>query len=535
MLVLGNRGLETAIANGDTRTITMHHIHTGEDITITYKRDGKYDEEALKQLDWFVRDWREEESMHMDPQLYDLVWEVHRQSGSEQPIQVVCGYRSPKTNAMLRRRTNGVAQHSQHMLGKAMDLFMPGAVLEEVRNIGLRLQRGGVGYYPHSGAPFVHLDVGPVRHWGPIPAEAVARAMSGAHVASAATSQNTATSQLSTPQPSTSQVSKSAGPVSEAMAFAAADKRSASAPTQPSSRAARAHGKSAPAAVEDDEDEAADAATAAAATQRSASAARRNAGAFTLASAESRPVPAARPVRTQPSQIVAPITLVEAAPAAVASAPVKRQDWAYATEAPRPPEPVTGVSRADDDVTATMRTADNDRVPLEMVMSYAAQPQPDRDTLAGLRPDSPAEAALRGSSARSSMLRDTSRPASHEIVSRDNVTTVAKKTFVHPASLDSVVRAKPEVAANVGMRYDDPWLRAMMLAPSISSDMTATLYGDPDFSELRTLMNKPTSTLVMSFGDEAYPGIAANRFSGGDAVVFLNTHSFERRLTAALH
>ena len=101
----------------------------------------------------------------MDPHLIDLVWEVQRETGSKQPIWVVCGYRSPETNAMLRRRSDGVARFSQHMLGHAMDFYIPGVPLEQLRVIGLRLQRGGVGFYPTSGSPFVHLDTGGVRHW----------------------------------------------------------------------------------------------------------------------------------------------------------------------------------------------------------------------------------------------------------------------------------------------------------------------------------------------------------------------------------
>ena len=101
----------------------------------------------------------------MDPQLIDLAWEVQRETGSTQPIWVVCGYRSPETNAMLRRRRSGVARFSQHMLGHAMDFYVPGVRLEELRVIGLRLQRGGVGFYPSSGSPFVHMDTGGVRMW----------------------------------------------------------------------------------------------------------------------------------------------------------------------------------------------------------------------------------------------------------------------------------------------------------------------------------------------------------------------------------
>src|SRR5215475_13374416 len=163
--LLGNGGLDSAAANGDTRTLSLHHVHTEEDITITYKRDGRYDEEALKRLDRFLRDWRKDEDVQMDPRLLDVIWEVSREVGGDKVVHVVCGYRSPSTNAMLRRRSSGVAQFSQHTLGKAMDFFIPGASLEQLREAGLRLQRGGVGYYPSSGSPFVHLDVGSVRHW----------------------------------------------------------------------------------------------------------------------------------------------------------------------------------------------------------------------------------------------------------------------------------------------------------------------------------------------------------------------------------
>jgi hypothetical protein len=111
----------------------------------------------------------------MDPHLIDLLWEVHREAGSKVPIQIVCGYRAPATNAMLRARSRGVAQFSQHMLGKATDFFMPDVPLAKIREIGLRLQRGGVGFYPTSGSPFVHLDTGNVRHWPKVSREYLAK------------------------------------------------------------------------------------------------------------------------------------------------------------------------------------------------------------------------------------------------------------------------------------------------------------------------------------------------------------------------
>src|SRR5205807_916447 len=164
-VLFGSHGLQSVVAEGDTRSLSLHHMHTGEDISITFKRAGRYDDEALKKLDWFLRDWRREQSTHMDPQLLDLVWEVSHEVGAKEPIQVVCGYRSPQTNAMLRHRSRGVAQYSQHTVGRAMDFYIPGVSLEQLRFAGLRLQRGGVGFYPTSGSPFVHLDTGSVRHW----------------------------------------------------------------------------------------------------------------------------------------------------------------------------------------------------------------------------------------------------------------------------------------------------------------------------------------------------------------------------------
>lgn len=157
--------LQDAVANGDTRTLSFHHVHSGESATITFKRNGRYDPAALKQLNVLMQDWRRKESTNMDPRLFDIVWEVYRETGATQPIQVIGGYRSPATNAMLRSRSRGVAQTSLHMQGRAMDFYIPGVPLAKIREAGLRLQRGGVGFYPTSGSPFVHLDTGGIRHW----------------------------------------------------------------------------------------------------------------------------------------------------------------------------------------------------------------------------------------------------------------------------------------------------------------------------------------------------------------------------------
>jgi len=163
--LVGIRGTQNAVANGDTRTITIRHMHTKEETTVTFKRDGRYDGAALEKLNWALRDWRTDEPTRMDPRLFDVVWEVQRQLGSDQPFHVVSSYRAPGTNAMLRRRSRAVAKHSQHMLGKAMDFYLPDTPTARIREIGMRLQRGGVGFYPNAHTPFVHLDVGSVRSW----------------------------------------------------------------------------------------------------------------------------------------------------------------------------------------------------------------------------------------------------------------------------------------------------------------------------------------------------------------------------------
>jgi uncharacterized protein YcbK (DUF882 family) len=154
---------ENAVANGDTRTIHFYHTHTGESIDATFRVDGHYDQAVLEKLNYFLRDWRNNDQTHMDPRLFDTLWEVYRTAGADQPIQIYSAYRSPETNAMLRRRSRAVAEHSQHMLGKAMDTTMPGMSMEQIREIAMKMQRGGVGYY--QAANFVHIDVGGVRSW----------------------------------------------------------------------------------------------------------------------------------------------------------------------------------------------------------------------------------------------------------------------------------------------------------------------------------------------------------------------------------
>lgn len=174
--ILGSRWIAAAIAaaailfsaagaQAETRTLKLHFIHTKESADITYKRNGRYVQSGINEINRFLRDWRRNEPAKMSPQLLDVLWEVYQASGARDRIHVVSAYRSPATNSMLRSRSNGVAKNSQHMLGKAIDFYIPGVKLATLRALGLKMQAGGVGYYPRSGSPFVHLDVGNVRHW----------------------------------------------------------------------------------------------------------------------------------------------------------------------------------------------------------------------------------------------------------------------------------------------------------------------------------------------------------------------------------
>lgn len=165
LMGLGSLLVNPGAAHAESRTLNIEFVHTGERASITFKRNGRYDPKGLKQLNYILRDWRRNEPTKMDPRLFDLVWEVYRQSRAKGYIKVVSAYRSPATNAMLRSRSKGVAKESQHMRGTAMDFYIPGVPLKTLREIGVKMQAGGVGYYPNSGSPFVHMDVAGVRAW----------------------------------------------------------------------------------------------------------------------------------------------------------------------------------------------------------------------------------------------------------------------------------------------------------------------------------------------------------------------------------
>ena len=153
----------TAAGPANERTISFYHIHTHERLTVTYKRGTQYDPEALKQINWIMRDWRKNEVKEISPATIDLAWEMHEELGSKEPINIICGYRSSGTNEMLRQTRGGQAKASQHITGKAIDITFPDVPLKRMRYSALIRERGGVGYYPTSGIPFVHVDTANVR------------------------------------------------------------------------------------------------------------------------------------------------------------------------------------------------------------------------------------------------------------------------------------------------------------------------------------------------------------------------------------
>lgn len=144
--------------------LLLFHLHTNEHLDIVYRKGDSYVPEAVNQLDHFLRDHRTGDVINLDPRLFDLLNDLTTAVGhSGTEIDIVCGYRTPWSNEFLRRTTVGVAKHSQHMLGEAIDIRIPGVSTARLRDAALSLHRGGVGYYPQS--QFVHVDLGPIRRW----------------------------------------------------------------------------------------------------------------------------------------------------------------------------------------------------------------------------------------------------------------------------------------------------------------------------------------------------------------------------------
>jgi uncharacterized protein YcbK (DUF882 family) len=145
------------------RRLDFHHTHTGEKLAVTYFEDGDYVPGALKEVNHLLRDYHNDKIHKIDPDLLDTLTAIRRRTDSSAPFEIICGYRSPATNARMARRSSEVAKKSLHLTGQAIDIRQEGVELHRLYAAARGLQDGGVGYYPQS--RFIHVDVGPVRAW----------------------------------------------------------------------------------------------------------------------------------------------------------------------------------------------------------------------------------------------------------------------------------------------------------------------------------------------------------------------------------
>jgi uncharacterized protein YcbK (DUF882 family) len=517
-LLLGaNSALQNAVAEGDTRTLSFHHLHTGEDITVTFKRDGRYDEAALKKLDWFMRDWRRQESTRMDPHLFDLLWETYREVGGTEPIQVVCGYRSPATNAMLRARSSGVAQVSQHTAGHAMDFFIPGVPLAKVREVGLQLQRGGVGFYPTSGSPFVHMDTGTIRHWPRMTYAQLSKVF---------------------PNGRTVHMPSDGHPLPGYALALAEVERHGNAPNARSLEAARSAGM----ITASQEQEAENVVRQGPKEERSLFASLFN---FKFgkqkdtdeAADDQQAEPA--PKRGRLKTVVASL----APPKAVATERVVPLPASRPKQAVQVAMAAPAMPQAEAPVFSTASTAGNIFEARGMWQSPFAEGTLTGPAAANLPFDlAAAEPTVTGSIDQGALAyaeATAAEPAPRAARIRpmgEAVPQLAPEASVIPASGNTSVVAKPPLMPAMalgGQSPDSPWLRAAVLTPSVSGFMTTTRAGEFDPRPLQSLFYKPSQSVMMSFSADPSPGLYADRFSG-NAVVFLATATFTTQTTASL-
>jgi uncharacterized protein YcbK (DUF882 family) len=156
-------GPAVAATGARPRELELLNLHTGESLRSRYWHDGLYLDEELARLSWLLRDHRTGAVRAIDPKLLDLLHALRHLTNAESPFHIVSGYRSPQTNAALRKRGSGVARRSYHMLGRAVDVRIPRVDLAQLRQAAVALKVGGVGYYRKGG--YVHVDTGPVRFW----------------------------------------------------------------------------------------------------------------------------------------------------------------------------------------------------------------------------------------------------------------------------------------------------------------------------------------------------------------------------------
>lgn len=467
----------------------------------------------------------------MNRQLFDILWEVYRDVDGDKPINIISSYRSPRTNAMLHRRSSGVARHSQHMLGNAMDFFIPGVSLEKIRFAGLRLQRGGVGFYPTSGSPFVHLDTASIRHWPRMTHDQLARVF---------------------PDGRTVHVPSDGVPLKGyALAAAEIERRKAGGDTSRGGKTFLASLFGGKSQTRDDDESGADESPAVSAKPAEKPADKiRLASAGTIEKPDSTvPMPRSRPVKTQTFQVAAATSREIAAPVARFASPTDiinaRGFWDDGASAGRPDarnlpaviaasEPVAtaSVTQAKDDAALDERALAR----AKLAMAYAASERipvakPGASTRGDIRVDaasseiSPSEISAANVSSRA---KTASKPDS--------------KTNGQPVATAPILVAQTGAAKAAQMQgawratasfHNDPWLRAMIVAPNSQTYLSATQAGNGDMLSLAALLHQPRAALMIAFAPNANPDLAISKFSG-PAVTFLSTVTFATQATASL-
>jgi uncharacterized protein YcbK (DUF882 family) len=521
LLMAGAGSVYDATALNETRTLSFHHTHSGEDLTVTFKRNGRYDEDAMKEINHYLRDWRSQDQTTMDRRLFDILWEVYRDVDGKAPIQIISAYRSPGTNAMLRNRSahTGVARFSQHMLGHAMDFFIPGVPLEQIRFAGLRLQRGGVGFYPTSGSPFVHLDTGGIRHWPRMTHDQLARVF---------------------PDGRTVHVPSDGNPLpGYQLAMAEIEKRGdgddALAKSKPGLFTSLFKSKS---SSDDDEESGAPANAPAKPSIIGLMAA-----AMPVAkSGEVVPMPRAKPARVASFQLASADVTSLPSPAPLPKMasdgnPLPRPPAAIPAETasakPQTPADIINARGFWDEMPAAPKQAAPQLVAAISARQAlaAADSQPAVSAFAEAMAYAPPSAnvdrpqVVTASASIPRMVRPLSLGRNPMAV--NNVTTVIGK---NAQGQGRMVTISTRMAA-AAIPDNNVWLRAMILAPSAITSMSATVMGDSDLTLMRAHFAKPQAVVAMTFSDDPQLGLVCDAFTGS-ATATLATTSFVR--TASL-
>ena len=519
LLLAGAGSVHDATALNETRTLSFHHTHSGEDLTVTFKRDGRYDEEALKKLNHFLRDWRSQDQTTMDRHLFDILWEVYRDVDGKKPIQIISAYRSPATNSMLRRRSSGVARFSQHMLGHAMDFYIPDVPLEQIRAAGLRLQRGGVGFYPTSGSPFVHLDTGSVRHWPRMTQDQLARVF---------------------PDGRTVHLPSNGGPMKGyELARADIERRgngndAATVSKMPNLFASLFRGGK---STTEEDDEGASAPV----KNEKPAPASVMAAAAPAKSADPVPTPRAKPPVAATLQLASADAQI--VPASKAKPEVNKPEVKQVAQAsvdkaePKPQTPADIINSRGfwDDPPATANQATPAQVAAlraRQALAAATDPQPTASVTEAFKKALAYAPAATSPVDRSNVVTAsapmprTTRPARNADAAATEINTVVAKGA---QGQDSVVATSARLAAAQGSNI---WMRVVMLAPSASSAMSTTVLGDTEMTQMRSYFVKPQAAIAMTFSDDPMMGMTCDRFTGS-ATAKLSTQSFVLRTACA--